>query len=187
MDSVPCAFQGRIGGAKGMWMIDPLDETPAALNDRNYWIEITDSQLKFEGHNIDARYPEAARVTFEVNEYPKKLIPSHLNFPLLPILENRGVPARVFTNLLEKDLTARLAEMEVAMDSGLALRKWNQINNPVTEERAKYGGIEMQGGLPRSTAEKINWFVEVILLQLRYHQELTGMYSMDLNPSRAGF
>lgn len=147
-----------------MWMIDPLDETPPALNDRNYWIEITDSQSKFEGQSIDARYPEAARVTFEVTDYPKKLTQSQLSFQLLPILENRGVPAKVFEDLLEKDLTARVAEMEVAMDSGLALRKWNQTNNPVTEERAQFGGIEMQGGLPQSTAEKINWFVEVSLI-----------------------
>ena len=153
-----------------MWMIDPLDETPPALNDRNYWIEITDSQLKFEGHSIDARYPEPARVTFEVNEYPKKLTQSQLSFQLLPILEDRGVPANVFISLLEKDLTARVAEMEVAMDNGRALRKWNQTNNPVTEERAQFGGIEMQGGLPQSTPEKINWFVEVSLLQPRCHQ-----------------
>ena len=167
-----------------MWMIDLLDETPPDLNDRNYWIEITDSQLKFEGHSIDARNPEPARVTFEVNDYPKKLTPSQLSFQLLPILENRGVPATVFITLLEKDLTARVAEMEVAMDSGLALREWNQKNNSVTEERAQFGGIEMQGGLPQSTAEKINWFVEVILLRPRYYSALTGMYSMDLNPKR---
>ena len=167
-------------------MIDPLDETPPDLNDRNYWIEITDSQLKFEGHSIDARYPEAARVTFEVNDYPKKLTSSQLSFQLLPILENRGVPKKVFIDLLEKDLTARVAEIEVAMDSGLALRKWNQTNNSVTEERAQFGGIEMQGGLPQSTAEKINWFVDVSLLQPRYHQELTS-YSMDLNPKRVVF
>ena len=170
-----------------MWMIDPLDETPRALNDRNYWIEITDSQLKFEGHNIDARYPDAARVTFEVNDYPKKLTPSHLSFQLLPILENRGVPAKVFINLLEKDLTARVAEMEVAMDSGLALRKWNQTNNPVTEERAQYGGIEMQGGLPQSTAEKINWFVEVSLLHPTYHPELIGIVQHGFEPKTCRF
>ena len=160
LDSVPSVFQGRIGGAKGMWMIDILDETPV-LHGRRYWIEVTDSQLKFEGHVTDAMYPVPARVTFEVNDYPKKLLPGSLNFQLIPILENRKVPANVFTNLLEKDLTARIAELEVAMDSGLALRKWNQANFPVTEERARYGGIAMQGGLPVSNAERINWFVEV--------------------------
>jgi hypothetical protein len=143
-----------------MWMIDVLDETPSP-HGRNYWIEITDSQLKFEGHATDAMYPVPARVTFEVNDFPKRLLPGYLSFQLLPILMDRKVPANVFMTLLEKDLTARSAELVVAMDSGRTIRKWNQANFPVTEERARNGGIEMQGGLPLSRAEKINWFVEV--------------------------
>ena len=143
-------------------MIDAQDETPSKLG-RNYWIEITDSQLKFEGHARDDFYPEPARVTFEVNAWAKKLSSSSLNFQLLPILVDRGVPPELFAKLLDEDLTARVGELEVAMDSGLALRKWNQENNPITEERARYGGIEMQGGLPSSIAETINWFTEVLL------------------------
>ena len=150
-----------MAGAKGVWMIDALDETPFK-HGRNYWIEITDSQLKFEGHAIDVFCPEPARVTFEVNAWAKKLSPSSLNFQLLPILVDRGVPREVFMRLLDEDLTARVGELEVAMDSGLALRKWNQETNSVTEERVRYGGIEMQGGLPFSRAEKINWFTEVL-------------------------
>ena len=142
-------------------MIDPLDETPSEKG-RNYWIEITDSQLKFEGHAKDDYKPEPARVTFEVNAWAKKLSSSSLKYQLLPILMDRGVPPNVFATLLDQDLTARVGELAVAMDSGLALRKWNQENNPITGERAKYGGIEMQGGLPSSTAEIINWFTEVL-------------------------
>ena len=141
-------------------MVDALDETPAKQG-RNYWIEINDSQLKFEGHPCDAMYPDPDRVTFEVNDYSRKLSPSCLNFQLLPILANRGVPPDVFMHLLEEDLTARVGELEVAMHDRLALRKWNQDNSPTSGERASYGGIEMQGGLPYSRSEKINWFVEV--------------------------
>lgn len=159
LDNVPCVFQGRIGGAKGMWMIDPQDETPSKQG-RNYWIEITDSQLKFEGHALDDLHPDLARVTFEVNAWAKRLSSSSLNFQLLPILVDRGVPPDVFARLLDEDLTARVGELEVAMDSGLALRKWNQEIHPITEERERYGGIEMEGGLPLSRAETINWFTE---------------------------
>ena len=144
-----------------MWMIDAQDEAPSGQG-RNYWIEITDSQLKFEGHARDEIYPESARVTFEVNAWARKLCSSSLNYQLLPILVDRGVSPDVFANLLDEDLTARVSELEVAMDSGLALRKWNQEVNPTTVERAKYGGIEMRGGLPSSTAETINWFTEVL-------------------------
>lgn len=145
-------------------MVDSLDETPSP-HGRNYWIEITDSQLKFEGHARDEYLlPDPARVTFEVNAWPKKLYSSSLNYQLLPILVDRGVPPNVFEVLLDQDLTARVGELQLAMDSGLALRKWNQEINPVTEERARYGGIEMQGGLPLSSAETINWFTEVLSL-----------------------
>lgn len=142
-------------------MVDPQDETPSEKG-RNFWIEVTDSQLKFQGHAKDEYNPEPARVTFEVNDWAKKLSSSILSYQLLPILMDRGVPPNVFAELLEQDLTARVGEMEVAMDSGLALRKWNQETKPITEERARYGGIEMQGGLPSSTAETINWFTEVL-------------------------
>ena len=176
LDQVPCAFQGRIGGAKGMWLVNAIeDENPKpqsrtinALDkhsippseDSNYWIEITDSQLKFESHPLDAFCPEKRRVTFEVNDYPRKPSSSALNFQLMPILENRGVPVEVFMDFLRADLTAKVGELQAAMDSGLSLRLWNQRNNPTTEERARCDGIQFQGGLPSSRAEKINWFVE---------------------------
>lgn len=143
-----------------MWIVDAQDETPSNVG-RNYWIEITDSQLKFEGHALDQYEPESARVTFEVNAWAKRLSSSFLNFQLLPILVDRSVPYAVFVSLLDQDLTARVGELKVAMDSGLALRRWNQEINPVTEERARFGGIEMRGGLPLSRAETINWFTEV--------------------------
>ena len=161
-----------------MWMIDPQDETPPKTA-RNYWIEITDSQLKFEGHALDEYSPEPARVTFEVNTWAKRLSSSSVKFQLLPILVDRGVPPGLLANLLERDLTACVGEMKVAMESGLALRKWNQEVNPVTTERAKFGGIEMQGGMPSSRAEKLNWFAEVVsLFCLSVHSWLTKLRSV---------
>ena len=162
LDTMPSAFQGRIGGAKGMWMVDALNESlPSNQQGNGYWIEITDSQLKFEGHPSDNLFPDRERVTFEVQSWSKKLSAASLNYQLIPILEDRGVPGEVFKRLLEEDLTAKVGELEVAMDSALALRKWNQDNNSIVEERLNNNGIDMLGGLPDSLAEKINWFVEV--------------------------
>ena len=160
LDSVPSVFQGRIGGAKGIWMVDALNET-LRHSSRGYWIEITDSQLKFEGNPKDSLFPDPHNVTFEVHSYSKKIGTSRLNFQLMPILADRGVPYHVFKRLLEEDLTAKVGQLQVAMDSTLALRKWNQDNNSITEERLNNKGIDMIGGIPDSTAEKINWFVEV--------------------------
>ena len=145
-------------------MIDALDERPSQLmrpDGSVHWIEITDSQLKFRPHPIDAFRPDVDRNTFEVNKFTKKLSSTSLSFQLLPILENGGVPREVFRRLLREDLSSRVSEMKAAMESGLGLRKWNQDVNSVSHERIKFGGIEMAGGLPESTPEKINWFVEV--------------------------
>lgn len=144
-------------------MVDVLDEHLPDCQ-RGFWIEITESQLKFKGHSFDDYHPDADRVTFEVHSYSKKLSAATLNFQLMPILANRGVPEKVFSRLLKEDLMEKVGVLEVAMDGGLALRKWNQDNNPVTGERASRKEIEMIGGVPNSTAEKINWFVEVRLL-----------------------
>ena len=159
LNTTPCAFQGRIAGAKGVWIVDALGES-LPNNSRGYWIEITDSQLKFEGHPIDRVFPDSARVTFDVHSWASTLMPASLNFQLIPILLDRGVPHDVFMTLLEEDLTAKVEDLELAMDSGITLRKWNQDNYPVSQERAKNKGIEMMGGLPDSLSERINWFVE---------------------------
>ena len=164
MDQAPSVFQGRIGGAKGVWMVDALDERPPKVtrsDGRVYWIEITDSQLKFKPHPIDHYMPDAARNTLDVNKYSKKLSSSSLTFQLISILEKGGVSQEIFARRLREDLSSRREEMELAMEDGLMLRKWNQQTNPVTEERVECGGVKMVGGLPESTSEKINWFVDV--------------------------
>lgn len=140
-------------------MVDALDEV-WPQSSRNFWIEVTESQLKFEKHQHDAIYPDPARVTFEVHSYSKPLSPASLNFQLMPILAHQGVPKGEFQRLLEEDITARIEELDAATDSTLSLRKWNQDNN-VGSETVRLDGIQMQGGLPCSSVERINWFIDV--------------------------
>lgn len=141
-------------------MVDALDEIwPQST--RNFWIEITESQLKFEKHQIDAYRPDPARVTFEVHSYSKPLSSASLNFQLMPILAHQGVPKREFQRLLEEDITARIEGLDAATDSALSLRKWNQDNNAVGSEMVRQDGVQMQGGLPYLGAERINWFIDV--------------------------
>ena len=125
-----------------------------------FWIEITDSQLKFEAPSIDFLRPDPHRVTFEVNAWSRELIPSYLNFQLIPILQDRGVPRQVFKQLLEMDLCTKTKELEAAAKDGLLLRKWCHSNFPTTSNRIKHGGIEMLGGLPDSKVEKVIWLID---------------------------
>lgn len=150
-------------------MVDALDEV-WPQSSRNFWIEITESQLKFEKHQHDAIYPDPARVTFEVHSYSKPLSSSSLNFQLMPILAHQGVPKEDFQRLLEEDITAKVEELDAATDSSLSLRKWNQDNNRGSGV-VRQDGIYMQGGLPCLNVERINWFIDVraIIQAVRHH------------------
>ncbi len=160
---VPSAFQGRIGGAKGLWMIDIAEEPlhPKGPGDRDFWIEITDSQLKFEAHPIDLTFPDPDRVTFEVHSWSKPLAPASLNFQLLPILEDRGVPRDVLAKLLREDLTFQIAQQKASMNEPMTFRKWNHDTNTTRDERVKNEGVKSLGSLPESLSEQINWFLDV--------------------------
>ena len=79
----------------------------------------------------------------------------------MPILIEQGVPGKVFEKLLEEDLNAKASNLESAMESGLKLRAWNQENNSVTSTRVQSSSVQMLGGMPESSAEKINCLVEV--------------------------
>ena len=164
-------------------MIDALGEKSPRDHDE-FWIEITDSQLKFEGHDKDKTHPDTNRVTFEVVKCSKTLTSSYLNFQLIPILIDGGVPSHVFERLLKEDLTAKVAALECAMDDGLRLRQWNQENNSVTMERLRSKTVEMTGGLPSSAAERINWFTEVSA-SLEHHNVVLTPFSTGSSPRNA--
>ena len=183
LDYVPSVFQGRISGAKGMWMVDCRDEKLATQR-KDHWIEIIDSQLKFEGRPQDVYCPDPTKLTFEVRAFSRKLTPASLNFQLLPILVDRGVSHKVLMDLLEEDLTTKVSELQAAMENGLALLKWNQETNGVSGQRRQHD-VEWLGGLPASLAEKINWFVDVCFGQRPYKNQLIKLISKVLSPSLA--
>ena len=159
LNYVPAVFQGRIAGAKGMWMTDPLGEEMKG-SDGHLWIEITDSQLKFEGHDRDSREPDPFRITLDVSGYSKALTSSYLNFQLMPILLQGGVPASIFHDLLREDLNAKIDELKSAMEDGPLLRSWIQSNKLITAERLPDNSIEFQGAMPKSKPEKINFLLD---------------------------
>ena len=156
-DHVPSAFQARIGGAKGVWVVDTIAET---LNGDPVWIEIADSQLKFEGSKNDLIRPDKDRVTFEVHARSSPLKPAFLNFQLMPILIDRGLNSSVFSGRLQEDLKEKTEHLKNSMQDSLSLRAWNQENNPVTGSRVEEGSIRQKGGLPDSMAEQINALTE---------------------------
>ncbi|BDD59643.1 hypothetical protein MPDQ_001774 [Monascus purpureus] len=88
--NTPSCFQGRIAGAKGLWMVD-RHESLVSGDDGDYWIQISDSQLKIKPHPRLWKEPvDDDQLTFEVVNWSKPLRPAGLNVQLLAILEHGG-------------------------------------------------------------------------------------------------
>ncbi|KAF9891251.1 hypothetical protein FE257_004815 [Aspergillus nanangensis] len=86
--STPSCFQGRIAGAKGLWMVDRHDSD---VSTKDIWIQISDSQLKIHPHPRYWTGPvDDEQLTFEVIKWSKPLHPVALNIQLLKILEHGG-------------------------------------------------------------------------------------------------
>ncbi|KAJ6107159.1 RNA-directed RNA polymerase [Penicillium sp. IBT 18751x] len=91
---LPSAFQGRIAGAKGLWMVDGEVPKHGAFHKDGgdgIWIEISNSQLKIKPHPVDWKDPvDEEKLTFEVINWSKSLHPVDLNIQLLGILDFGG-------------------------------------------------------------------------------------------------
>ncbi|KAJ6155757.1 RNA-dependent RNA polymerase eukaryotic-type [Penicillium chermesinum] len=88
--NTPSAFQGRIAGAKGLWMVDRHQSKYQAFAEEgeDIWLEITDSQLKIHPHPVHWKDPyDEEKLTFEVCKWSKPLHSVDLNIQILSILD----------------------------------------------------------------------------------------------------
>ncbi|KAJ5775360.1 uncharacterized protein N7511_000371 [Penicillium nucicola] len=89
--ATPSCFQGRIAGAKGLWMVDRHQSSITSMKNNDIWIQISDSQLKIHPHPEDwVGAVDDEKLTFEVVNWAKPLHPVDLNIQLLSILEYGG-------------------------------------------------------------------------------------------------
>ncbi|EAW12686.1 RNA dependent RNA polymerase [Aspergillus clavatus NRRL 1] len=88
--NTPSCFQGRIAGAKGLWMVD-RHQSDISVGGDEFWIQVSDSQLKIHPHPQTWREPvDEEKLTFEVVKWSKPLHSVELNTQLLAILEHGG-------------------------------------------------------------------------------------------------
>ncbi|KAI9845512.1 MAG: hypothetical protein M1837_004851 [Sclerophora amabilis] len=182
---VPSAFQGRIAGAKGIWIVDYTSQKLASSS-RNYWLEVTDSQWKFNVHMKVSSLPHETdedldedHLTFEVIRWSKPLAPASLNMQIISVLTqcqlevgqafNSGDAARrisrmntALKDLFEEDLVGRVGEIKEAMHDPIALRKLNQGLQRLSLGPAT-GTLEEGrtiGPLPNARSKQMVWFLD---------------------------
>lgn len=158
---VPSAVQGRIGGAKGLWLVD-YNNKYKNVSERDFWIEISDSQLKIKPHPRDRTNTDAHQRTFEVLKYAKSAIKSRLNMQLVTILEDRGVPRRVLQDALVADLESYSSTLRAAMLNPVKLRSWLQQHGRSSHLRKS----QIMGSFPRDNVDQME-----LLLASGFHPQ----------------
>lgn len=148
LSSPPCAIQGRLGSAKGMWIVDVTDTTD------EIWIETYPSQRKWDLQN-DA---DQEHRTLEIRSLaPEKLRSASLNLQFLPVLEDRAIDKQAMrdtiSKLLEDNLRQELSDQRQALDSPIQFQKWVSANSAHRADRLTRGHVPFQGGLPRENEE----------------------------------
>lgn len=156
-------------------MKDPIGETTTF--DDPFWIEITDSQFKFETSSDE----DALHRTLEVIKYSRPLSSAYINTQFISILIDRGVPLDVLEGLLRESMNSEVARFAAAMEDALEMRKWIQEHNgkSIKEGRLMHQSIKATGAVPSSIPERIIWFLEHGF-EPRRCQELRKLCRMEL-------
>jgi hypothetical protein len=154
--ALPSAFQGRIGGAKGMWIVsgETFSRDPKNLQ---VWIQISKSQLKFDPHEEDLSDHtfDPLRLTFEVTNYSTAPCASELHISFIPILVDRGVHPDNIAKMMTKQLDADRAELFDALADSTRAYDWIHRNGSKSS-----GDVTWQGALPVALEEKIKFMLE---------------------------
>ncbi|RGP62108.1 hypothetical protein FLONG3_10335 [Fusarium longipes] len=147
----PCAFQARIGSAKGMWIVDVEDD---GLDD-DIWIETYPSQRKW---NCD--FEDIHHRTFEVREWSRELKSASLNTQFIPVLEaqspNPGDMRNVIANHLANGLQEELNGQLAAMTHPTSLRGWMHRGF----DRSTLGHVPFTGGLPDRDEDIVSFMLD---------------------------
>jgi len=147
----PSVFQGRINGAKGLWMIDgPYDHEA-----KDVWVNITRSQMKINPRPSDLldQTFKPDTWTFELVDHSGALKSSSLYLDFLPILESRGVPRKTLMKVIEQQIQLDFDDLITALGKPEDLRRWfgKRIVSPKGDEEE----VPWLGGLPCNEADKI--------------------------------
>ncbi|KAH0138600.1 hypothetical protein KCU67_g15430, partial [Aureobasidium melanogenum] len=149
----PVAFQGRISGCKGVWMISaPYDTTEP--KHRRKWIHMTESQRKVIPRDEDlTKSCEPDRWSFELVKFTSPPKPSTLNLDFIPILKNRHVSKDTLQEVIESHSEMDFSPFLDSLTDPLSLRRWLHSEFSGMEELNRKLGIKEAGNFPSDWVE----------------------------------
>jgi hypothetical protein len=123
LPSRPTAVQGRVAGAKGLWILHGEDRSPT--EPPRIWIR--DSQKKIKLPSLEG---DRAHVIFDVVSQSTQItVPAKLNAQTIINLAENGVDSQVFEDLLRDALTKAFTSLTQWDGPGAMTLLWNAVNN----------------------------------------------------------
>ncbi|CAJ0760216.1 1515_t:CDS:2 [Entrophospora sp. SA101] len=101
-EETPSAVQGRIGGSKGVWYLNPTHDA----NNHDLWIKLRKSQIKYKLRPHSVGNNDEHLRTFEViHIITAPRIPGLLNTQFIRVLGNGGTKANVFNEIIKENIS----------------------------------------------------------------------------------
>lgn len=153
LQTIPSAIQGRLGSAKGMWLVHVQDQS------NEDWIETYPTQRKW---NCDMS--DEAHRTLEVMSWSSELSPASLNIQFLPILEDRAKSAVQMRDTFVRNMTTESEEelqaLKLALQHTELFRKWIREGSQPSFQRLTSRSMPFIGGLPESYEDIMSFLVD---------------------------
>lgn len=153
LSTIPSAVQGRLGSAKGMWIIDVTDTSD------DVWIETFPSQRKWD---MDWDKDPEHR-TLEIRNVASIPRSASFNLQFLPVIEDRAIDKNLMRvaieDLLKSNLQATLDDQKRALQNTLQFRQWVHENGTHKHDRL-IGHVPYKGAMPREDDELMNCMLD---------------------------
>ncbi|KLJ11987.1 hypothetical protein EMPG_09628 [Blastomyces silverae] len=169
LENVPAIFQGRISGAKGVWMVD-RDDSRFRAGDRRFGLQITESQLKIHpAPPYDTRPADDTQLAFEVVQWSRPLSPAALNLQLLNILQHGGIRNDHIKSLIKQEMSSFYDDFldTLRVPNGVACRSWLQKMKRITDESYKRQTKRTSNHFPPQYAEQAVLLLDAGFLPLK--------------------
>ncbi|PHH88842.1 hypothetical protein CDD83_6984 [Cordyceps sp. RAO-2017] len=155
LTETPAGYQGRIGCAKGMWIVDVEDD---GLDD-DIWIETYPSQRKWA-----CDWQDLEHRCFEVKTWSRQAKPAALNQQFIPLLEAQAIsPGQMRETIAEhmrRNLAEELGGQSAALGNPEDLRLWVDRVGQSRTLMPLHRSIPLLGGLPATDEDLVGLLLD---------------------------
>ncbi|KAG8952307.1 hypothetical protein FRC04_004735 [Tulasnella sp. 424] len=122
LQTMPTALQGRIAGAKGLWILDDDDQTDSP----RIWISASQVKIRYTPEELDR---DPSRRIFDLLRIGQVKTPARLSAQPITNFAHNGVPHTVFSELLQESLKETIDHLFEEWKTDDAVSMWDLVFN----------------------------------------------------------